>query len=96
MPIPTTDLEWLFKESGGLRVRSGGQATWGHLETVEESMFEGTQARVKGTSHVLTMAHGKITDLSIGTAIDVDGSDYTVRDREQINTDEVRVWLKEA
>jgi hypothetical protein len=105
--LPGIDLEWMYEQTGGAKVRSGGVITYGHLNTTDTELFAGTQAPVKGATHVLDVAADKLTTVAMDTVVFVsqrlpDGrlgteTEYKVRDHSRINDgSEVRLWLKEV
>jgi hypothetical protein len=93
--IPSVDLEWMFKQSGGVKVSCDGEVTWGHWNPEGVEVFTG-MGEVSTVQHVLTIPAGKL-NVGNGSAITVDGNAFVVnRKRALIGADEIQLELREA
>lgn len=98
MPLPTADLDWMYKESGGVVLRATGiPKTYVHLESIDVTMFQGSHLEVKGVTHTATGEYSKLSALAIGDTVTVDGDDYVIRDRQRLGDgQDIQLLLKEA
>lgn len=88
------ELEAMIRATGGVPVQYGGRATWGHLDTADESAFDG--AEVIGTELSVAVATGTLGRLEVDAAITVDGTEYVVRDHRRVQDGATtRIWLAE-
>jgi hypothetical protein len=87
----------MFKESGGVPVRSGGVTTYGHWTPEGIDIFGGGYGEVSTTQQFLTIPAGKLPSVVTGTALTVDGDAYKInRHKAKSGGEEIVLEVRNA
>lgn len=89
--LPTVDVVWLIRASGGLLVEWGALHTYGHLDVIDETVFDMTA--IHGARMTLVIAKGTLPGLREGHMVKVGGTEYEVRVEPRPQADETLLIL---
>jgi hypothetical protein len=91
MPFPIDDLEWAFRDSGGVQAFFGALNAWGHLDQVDGALLP--EAEVVGLQITFTYAQGRLGGLTVGSELRIGSDTYTVRQAPFRKSDGTNVVL---
>lgn len=90
------EVEELCRDAGGVPVQFNGQQTWGLVREPDEDAFSGFEATSIVQARSVLVATTKLTGLTPGTSISVDGTDYTIINvRRESDGAETRIELQD-
>jgi len=96
--MTASEIEQMFKDTGGEQVTLGSDSTYGHIDDMTVSDDEG-RAAVLGQRRSVLVATGLLTTLADGASITVGATTYEVREsrtEEDEDGSTTRIFLADA